>query len=310
MSRPVIEFQSLSKTYTFGFWGKKQKALESLTLQVPAQSIYGFLGANGAGKTTGIKVLMSLQFPSSGGVKVFGLDPASAEAKARIGYLPERPYFHETMKAHEFLDFHRDLFGSSLRGRKLPSNEELLHQVGLPNIAGKALKDFSKGMLQRIGIAQALVNDPELMVLDEPMSGLDPVGRREVRDLILALAQKGKTIFFSSHILSDVESLCHRIAFLEKGVLKFEGSLQEVRNAGTGRQEVLFTGLGEDALRKSSLLAGATRSGEASLLLCAGTKEARAAIEEVWQAGGTLISSHAEQRTLEDFLFGKDGGMR
>lgn len=309
MSKAVIEFAGLSKAYRFGFWGKKQQALDSLTLQVPGESIYGFLGANGAGKTTGIKILMSLQFATAGSVKVFGLDPTSAEAKARIGYLPERPYFHDTMKAHEFLAFHRALFGSSLRGRKLPSAEELLALVGLPNVADKPLKDFSKGMLQRVGIAQALVNDPELVVLDEPMSGLDPVGRREVRDLILRLAGQGKTIFFSSHILSDVETLCHRVAFLEKGVLKYEGNLAEIRNAGSGRYEVLFR-LAEEKRRESALLAPAVRTGEASLLTCEDAGAARRAIEEIWQRGGTLIASQPQQRTLEDFLFGSGEARR
>ncbi|MGZ3694464.1 MAG: ABC transporter ATP-binding protein [Bdellovibrionota bacterium] len=303
----LIEFQSVTKIYKSGFWGKRQTALDRLTLSVPAQSIYGFLGANGAGKTTGIKILMSLQFATSGQVKVFGLDPTSSEAKARIGYLPERPYFHDTMKAHEFLRFHRDLFGNGLKGRKLPSSEELLELVGIPNVADKPLKDFSKGMLQRIGIAQALVNDPELVILDEPMSGLDPVGRREVRDLILRLAQQGKTIFFSSHILSDVETLCHRIAFLEKGVLKFEGSLQEVRNTGSGGVEVLFRGLSAEALKQSKLLSASVPTGEAQLLLCRDPAEARNSIEEIWRSGGLLISSQPQQSTLEDFLFGKEG---
>lgn len=296
MSEAVIEFRELSKVYTYGFWGKKQTALDRLSLSVPAGSIYGFLGANGAGKTTGIKILMSLQFASAGEVRIFGESPESIKAKTRIGYLPERPYFHDSMKAHEFLRFHRNLFGSDLRGRKLPSEEELLDLVGLTNVADKSLKDFSKGMLQRIGIAQALVNDPELVILDEPMSGLDPVGRREVRDLILELGQRGKTIFFSSHILSDVETLCHRLAFLERGVLKFEGSLQEVRNAGTGQYEVMFTG---------ASLPQAGKFGEAWLLVCANAGEAKQAIEAVWQQGGTLISSQPRQRTLEDFLFGE-----
>jgi ABC-2 type transport system ATP-binding protein len=306
MSSPVIEFESVSKIYKLGFWGRKQKALDQLCLSVPPQSIYGFLGANGAGKTTGIKILLSLQFVTTGKVKVFGQDPASSEAKARIGYLPERPYFHDTMKAHEFLRFHRDLFGTTLKGKNLLSNEALLDLVGLPNVADKALKDFSKGMLQRIGIAQALVNDPELVILDEPMSGLDPVGRREIRDLILKLGQNGKTVFFSSHILSDVETLCHRIAFLERGVLKYEGSLAEVRNAGTGQIEVVFR-LGEELRVKNSLLKNAQSTGDACLLHCSSAVDARATIEEIWKAGGVLVSSQPQQRTLEDFLFGKEG---
>lgn len=306
MSEAVIDFRSLSKDYRFGFWGRKQRALDRLTVRVPSSSIYGFLGANGAGKTTAIKILMGLQFATEGEARIFGQPPTAAEAKARLGYLPERPYFHDTMSANEFLNFHRRLFGSSLAGRRQPPNEELLELVGLRQVADKSLRDYSKGMLQRIGIAQALVNDPELVVLDEPMSGLDPVGRREVRDLILRLAERGKTIFFSSHILSDVETLCHRIAFLEKGLLKFEGSLAEVRLGASGRFEVLFGGITPDRITGSARLRAASRTGDAFLLQCGNREEGRAAIEEIWQAGGTLHSFHPEQRTLEDFLFGAE----
>jgi ABC-2 type transport system ATP-binding protein len=303
MSKAIVEFRGLTKIYTYGFWSKKQKALDQLTLSVPENSIYGFLGANGAGKTTGIKVLMGLQFATAGEVRIFGLSPEDPEAKARIGYLPERPYFHESMTAHQFLDFHRALFGGHLKGRKVPGNEELLDLVGLSQVSGKALKDFSKGMLQRAGIAQALVNDPDLVVLDEPMSGLDPVGRREIRDLIVKLGQSGKTIFFSSHILSDIESICHRIAFLEKGVLKFEGALSETKGTASGRKEIVFSG--PPSMADSPALAGAVRTGEGWILKAEDAAAARQAIEELWRKGGTLISLSSGQNTLEDFLVGK-----
>lgn len=302
----VISFRGLTKIYAYGFWGKKQKALDQLTLEVPKGSIYGFLGANGAGKTTAIKILMGLQFSTSGECLIFGKDPLLPEVKSRIGYLPERPYFHDNMTANTFLDFHRDLFGSSLHGRKLPSNEELLEMVGLSQVAGKSLKDFSKGMLQRAGIAQALVNDPDLVVLDEPMSGLDPVGRREVRDLILELGTRGKTVFFSSHILSDVESVCHRFAFLEKGVLKYEGGLDEIRKGGSSKHEVQFAGISEEKISSTAELKNSIKSGSSFLLLCDDAQAARRAVEAVWALGGQLISYHPQQRTLEDFLFGKD----
>ncbi len=305
MSEAVIEFSLLTKVYSFGFWGRKQRALDGLSLRVERGAIYGFLGANGAGKTTGIKILMGLQFPTTGSVKIFGLSPEDPRAKARIGYMPERPYFHDSMVAADFLHFHRSLFGSYL-GKKLPSNEELLELVGLAQVADKPLKGFSKGMLQRIGIAQALVNDPELVVLDEPMSGLDPVGRKEMRDLILRLGQRGKTVFFSSHILSDVESICHRIAFLEKGVLKFEGDIAEIRKSGSHRQEILFTGLRQEQVAGDPSLSAAIRTGDAYLLHTSQVSHAKAAIETVWKLGGTLLAYHPEQRSLEDFLFGKE----
>jgi ABC-2 type transport system ATP-binding protein len=304
MSRVAIEFSGVSKTYKFGFLGKKQKALDSLDLAVPEGSIYGFLGANGAGKTTSIKILMGLQFADTGSVRVFGGDPGEAKTKARIGYLPERPYFHDTMTANELLDFHRNLFSGTLKGKKLPNNEELLALVGLAGVAGKQLKDFSKGMLQRAGIAQALVNNPDLVILDEPMSGLDPVGRREMRDLILKLAADGKTVFFSSHILSDVESICHRIAFLEKGVLKHEGDIRSMRSEGS-RHEISFTGISEEKRKSSPALANAKPTGGALLLVCNNGEETQKSIEEIWRLGGKLLSYHPEQRSLEDFLFGE-----
>lgn len=301
----AIDFKSLTKIYAVGFWGKKQKALHSASFSVPKNSIYGFLGANGAGKTTAIKILMGLQFPTEGEVLVFGIPPLDPKAKARIGYLPERPYFHGNMKVHEFLNFHRNLFSPSLAGKKLPSNEELLKLVGLEQVAEKSLKDFSKGMLQRAGIAQALVNDPDLVVLDEPMSGLDPVGRRDMRDLILKLYKLGKTIFFSSHILSDIESVCHRIAFLEKGVLKYEGLLSEILRSEAAPYEVQFSGISEAALQASGLLSKSHIAGQSRLVLCPNNQEAKRVIEEVWRLGGNLNSYHREQRTLEEFLYGK-----
>lgn len=300
----AIEFSGVSKTYAYGFWGQKQKALNSLSISVPAGSIYGFLGANGAGKTTGIKILMGLQFADAGTIRVFGGDPGDAATKARMGYLPERPYFHETMTAAELLNFHRSLFAGKVN-KPLPSNESLLELVGIPGVGGKQLKDFSKGMLQRAGIAQALVNDPDLVILDEPMSGLDPVGRREMRDLILKLAAGGKTVFFSSHILSDVESICHRLAFLEKGVLKHEGELRTMLQSST-RQEVVFDGIAPAKISESAPLAGARAGGGHYLLSCSGSGPAKAAIEEIWRLGGKLHSYHPEQRSLEDFLFGED----
>lgn len=304
MSQAPIEFRGLSKSYKFGFWGRKQQAVSNLTLSVPANSIYGFLGANGAGKTTCIKILMGLQFASGGEVKLFGRDPLDPAAKMRVGYLPERPYFHDSMSAAGFLDFHRRLFGALGAGRRPLANGELLALVGLADVQDKPLRDFSKGMLQRIGIAQALVNDPDLVVLDEPMSGLDPVGRREVRDLILRLHDLGKTVFFSSHILSDVEGICQRIAFLEKGVLRHEGSLSEIHRPEGAVLEVAFAGIAEGARASSALLSGAAARGEGHMLRCESPEVAQDAVREVWRLKGNLLSYQREHRTLEDFLFG------
>jgi len=304
MSTPIIEFRQITKIYSVGFWGKKQSALKNLSISVPAGSIYGFLGANGAGKTTGIKLLMGLQFPQSGSLFLFGKEASDPSVKARLGFLPERPYFHDSMTANEFLNFHRNLFGSLLNDKKIPTNKELLDTVGLQNVEGKYLKDFSKGMLQRIGIAQSLVNDPDLIILDEPMSGLDPVGRREIRDLILSLSKKGKTIFFSSHILSDVESICHRIAFLEKGELKFEGDIKNIQLKENTKHEVIFSDLTEQEVKGNSLLQAAELVSDTFILRCENKEAAQKAIQEIWAQKGTLRSYHPLHKTLEDFLFG------
>lgn len=304
MSRSAIEFSGVSKVYSYGFWGKKQKALDRLNLSVPEGSIFGFLGANGAGKTTGIKILMGLQFATEGEIRVFGESLSAPSVRARVGYLPERPYFHDSLTAAEFLDFHRDLYGSFQGNKKLPSNEDLLELVGLGDVAGKRLKDFSKGMLQRAGIAQALVNDPDLVILDEPMSGLDPVGRREMRDLILRLGKQGKTVFFSSHILSDIENLCHRIAFLERGVLKHEGDLKTMLHENSTRFELSFAGLSRATVLETPELKSAEPVGETYLLRCESEREGREAITALAKAGGRILSFHPEHRSLEDFLFG------
>jgi ABC-2 type transport system ATP-binding protein len=301
MSEAIIEFRNIGKSYPLGFLGRRQKAVQGLTLSVPKGAIYGFLGANGAGKTTCIKILLGLQFADEGEVRVFGQDPLDPAAKRKIGFLPERPYFHDSMTAGDFLNFHRSLFGRLAEGRRVWTNAELLELVGLRDVGEKPLKGFSKGMLQRAGIAQALVNDPELIVMDEPMSGLDPVGRREVRDLILKLHALGKTIFFSTHILSDVEQISDRIAFLEKGTLRLEGDLRELLKGGDSGYEVSFRKLPESFASSRPAL---RRSGELVVYSCGTAEEAQGLISQAWAVGAELAAYQREHRSLEDFLFG------
>ena len=304
MSNLAIQFIETTKSYAMGFWGRKQTALDHLNLAVPTQSIFGFLGANGAGKTTSIKMLIGLQFPDSGKIEIFGQPIHLPETKARVGFLPERPYFHDRTTAEEFLNFHRGLYGR-YKKEKLPSNQDLLATVGLNDVAGKYLSDYSKGMLQRIGIAQALVNDPDLVILDEPMSGLDPVGRREVRDLISGLAKSGKTVFFSSHILSDVETVCNRIAFLEKGVLKFEGDFDKIRQTGNSK-EIVFSSIPEAERKASNTLSKAEERGGVYVLHCKDQNHAVEATREILARNGNLISLNPQHISLEEFLFGKE----
>ena len=213
----AIEILGLEKTYMIGFWRKRPKrALHPLHLTVEEGEIFGFLGPNGAGKTTTLKILMGLVFPTSGSARILGHDWTDPTIKAQIGFLPEQPYFYDHLTAHELLNYYAQLSGVPAKGRRTRI-ESTLQRVGLRDIKGLQLRKFSKGMLQRVGIAQAILHEPKLVFLDEPMSGLDPVGRREVRDLIEQLKQEGKTVFFSTHILSDAEALCDRVAILHQG---------------------------------------------------------------------------------------------
>jgi len=238
----AIEILGLEKTYMVGFWRKRPKrALQPLHLTVEDGEIFGFLGPNGAGKTTTLKMLMGLVFPTAGKARILGKDWTDPEVKAQIGFLPEQPYFYDYLTAHELLNYYGQLSGVPAKDRK-NRVEEVLQRVGLTDIKGIQLRKFSKGMLQRAGIAQAILHSPKLVFLDEPMSGLDPLGRREVRDIILQLQQEGKTVFFSTHILSDAEALCDRVAIINKGELRGVGAVEELTKAVQGKVEVVWQG--------------------------------------------------------------------
>lgn len=238
----AIEILGLEKTYMVGFWRKRPKrAVQPLHLTVEDGEIFGFLGPNGAGKTTTLKMLMGLVFPTAGTARILGKDWTDPEVKAQIGFLPEQPYFYDYLTAHELLDYYGQLSGVPAKDRK-SRVEEVLQRVGLTDIQGIQLRKFSKGMLQRAGIAQAILHSPKLVFLDEPMSGLDPLGRREVRDLILQLQQEGKTVFFSTHILSDAEALCDRVAIINQGELRGVGAVEELTKSVQGKVEVVWQG--------------------------------------------------------------------
>jgi ABC-2 type transport system ATP-binding protein len=238
----AIEILGLEKTYMVGFWRKRPKrALQPLHLTVEHGEIFGFLGPNGAGKTTTLKMLMGLVFPTGGTARILDKEWTDPEVKAQIGFLPEQPYFYDYLTAHELLDYYGQLSGVPGKDRK-PRIDEMLQRVGLTDIKGVQLRKFSKGMLQRVGIAQAILHNPRLVFLDEPMSGLDPLGRREVRDLILQLQQEGKTVFFSTHILSDAEALCDRVAIIHQGELRGVGAVEELTKSVQGKVEVVWQG--------------------------------------------------------------------
>jgi ABC-2 type transport system ATP-binding protein len=239
---PAIEILGLEKTYSVGFWRKRPKrALHPLTLNVENGEIFGFLGPNGAGKTTTLKLLMGLVFPTAGSARILGRDWTDASVKAQIGFLPEQPYFYDYLTAHELLEYYGQLSGVPAKQRK-QRVEQVLHQVGLRDVQGVQLRKFSKGMLQRVGIGQAILHDPKLVFFDEPMSGLDPMGRREVRDLMEQLKHEGKTVFFSTHILSDAEALCDRVAIIHKGELRGVGAVEDLTSSVQGKVEVIWQG--------------------------------------------------------------------
>ena len=238
----AIDIQGLEKTYSVGFWRKQPKhALKPLHLSVEHGEVFGFLGPNGAGKTTTLKLLMGLMYPTSGSARILGMEINDPRMKAQIGFLPEQPYFYDYLTARELLTYYGKLSGVATR--ELPQRiAAALDRVGLTSAATTQLRKFSKGMLQRAGIAQAILHDPKVVFLDEPMSGLDPMGRREVRDLMVQLKQEGKTIFFSTHILSDAEALCDRVAVLHEGELRGIGTVAELTSKTQGKVELTWHG--------------------------------------------------------------------
>jgi ABC-2 type transport system ATP-binding protein len=240
MSAPAIEIQSLTKDYAVGFWREKtRRSLDSLSLEVHEGEAFGFLGPNGAGKTTTLKLLMGVIFPTSGTARIRGRSIEDVAMHRDIGYLPEQPYFYDYLTARELLDYFARFFGYSAadRGERV---EKFLDLVGLSAAGNVQLRKFSKGMMQRIGIAQAILHDPKVVFLDEPMSGLDPVGRREVRDIILELKRQGRTVFFSTHILTDAEMLCDRVAVLVGGKLQGVGAPNEIVSLEVYGMEIIF----------------------------------------------------------------------
>jgi ABC-2 type transport system ATP-binding protein len=300
----VIEINNLTKDYEVGFWRKRKvRALDGLSLNVEAGQIFGFLGANGAGKTTTLKLLMRLIFPTAGSARILGQDISDVAMHARIGYLPENPYFYDYLSPREFLDYCGQLFGVEPAERKRRT-ENLLTRVNLDSKSwNRQLRKLSKGMLQRVGLAQALVNDPEIVFLDEPMSGLDPVGRREVRDLIASLRTEGKTVFMCSHILSDIEVLCDNIAILKNGKLAHVGSLDELRAREGGLIEVIAAGADEATL-KSHLTDGASVIADSNGLRIHIEDEQQldSVIAALRKANGKVVSVQPVRQSLEDLF--------
>jgi len=304
----AVETINLTKDYRVGFLRKRPKrALDGLNLQVEAGEVFGLLGPNGAGKTTTLKILLGLIFPTSGTARILGKELGDVSARARIGYLPENPYFYVHLTALEFLNYVAELFGLA-RDERRRRVGQLLERVGLEASRHVPLGKFSKGMVQRVGIAQALINDPQLIFLDEPMSGLDPLGRREVRDLILDLKKQGKTVFFSTHILSDAETLCNRVAILNRGRLQGCGDLGEILHLGVANTEIVVENPPPDLLRElEPKCDSVVATGDRVRLVVRSEAAVTWALERILRAKVRLVSLNPVKTSLEDFFLSQIG---
>ncbi len=305
----VIEIDNLTKDFRVGFWKKRPvRALDNLSLRVEKGEIFGFLGPNGAGKTTTLKILMSLLYPTSGAARILGEPVHSVAMRKRIGYLPENPYFYDYLTAEELLTYAGSLFG--IRQTELRSRvAELLNTVGLSDSRRLQLRKFSKGMVQRVGLAQALINDPEVVFLDEPMSGLDPLGRREVRQVIASLKTRGVTVFFSSHILPDVEALCDRVAIMNKGKLLEAGALEEILKVKIEGHEVILSRVSpEDVAVLREKCHEVTSVGDRIHLRAGSSREVESVLSYSLSRGAELISVNPIRPSLEEYFFTEVAG--
>jgi ABC-2 type transport system ATP-binding protein len=310
----VVETNKLSKIYTHDFidvehgrlrfnFMRRTVALADLDLQVGKGEIVGLLGPNGAGKSTTIKILMGILFPTSGSAKLMGRPLGDKAVKAKIGFLPENPFFYDYLKGEEFLDYYGQLYGMPKADRR-KRIRELFDYVGLPDHAPNLpLKGYSKGMLQRIGLAQAILNDPEVVVLDEPQSGLDPLGRKEIRDIILSLKDRGKTVFFSSHVLSDAELICDRVAILNKGRLVAQGELGHLLSSKIRDYEVIVTGMRKESVE--ALRPHAIKCIERDtdvLFIFEKEDDVREVLRRVIDENARLVSVTPRRDTLEEYF--------
>jgi len=299
---PVLEIQKLSKTYKVGFRRRELAAVKSLDLSVDHGEIFGFLGPNGAGKSTTIKMLMGLIFPTSGSARVFGAMVPSPASRERMGFLPEQPYFHDFLTPTELLHLAGRLCGMS-KAVIAERSRYLLDLVAMRAAKDMPLRRFSKGMLQRIGIAQALIHDPDLVVLDEPMSGLDPIGRKDVREIIFRLKEEGKTVFFSTHILPDVEAICDRVGLMLGGELRDIGRLGTLLSANTRAVDVLAASLPHALVQPIAAIAVRTMpKGDATALTFDSEDAADRAIALLAAAGVRIVSVNRHRETLEDLF--------
>jgi ABC-2 type transport system ATP-binding protein len=298
----VVEVKSLAKTFRVGVLARKVEAVRDVSFTVREGQSFGLLGPNGAGKTTTLKVLLGLIFPTKGEARLFGKPAGDREARTRLGYLPESPYVYPSLKPLELLDFVGRLFGLSGAERK-KKGDELLERVGLTSARDRAIGKFSKGMMQRIGLAQALLTDAPLLVLDEPMSGLDPIGRKEVRDLLEGERKRGKTLIVTSHILTDVEAICDSVAILQSGKVVASGPLSTLLRRDVLRVDVELDGVG-DALAEK--LTGAKhdvrRTGTRAVVGVQGEEAVSGVLRDALDGGARVVAVTPFRETLEDLF--------
>lgn len=303
----IIKIEGLTKIYRVGFWRKKKIGLNSLNLEVEKGESFGYLGPNGAGKTTTLKIILGLIRPTNGSVTILDKPIDDVSLKHHIGFLPEQPYFYDYLTGGELLEFYAHFFGLS-RSERTKRIGMLLDMVSLTGSEGIALRKYSKGMLQRIGIAQALINDPDIVFLDEPLSGLDPIGRKEVRDIISVLKEGKKTIFFSSHVLPDVEMICDRIAILNKGHLVAVGAIDNLLLVKANRIDIEFMGgtvEGKDKIRDK--VVKWVEQDQRTRITIEGEDKVMEFINMINTSGGVILSVMPHRKSLEELFVEKLG---
>ena len=295
----AIRIENLRKTFRLGFIPKPREILKGISLTVQEGEIFGYLGPNGAGKTTTIKCLLGLIYPDAGSIGIFGQSHLSPRARQSLGFLPENPYFYDYLTASEFLAFTADLFGLS-RDEKEERIGRLLELVGLDRARELQLRKFSRGMLQRIGLAQALINDPKLVILDEPLGGMDPLGRKEIRDIIVRFKKEGKTVFFTSHILQDIEMICDHVAIIVGGRIVKQGALQNLVSEKVLFTEVVLSGLPAESFR--GLGESFSAKGDRLLLRVFEEDKVEEVLALVHERKGRVLSLSPRTETLEDIF--------
>lgn len=298
----ILEVADLYKTYRLGFMRKRVDAVRGISFSVRRGEIFGFIGPNGAGKTTTIKVILQLIYPTRGTVRLFGIEGYVPQARLRLGYLPENPYIYQYLKPLEFLDLCGRLVGMD-KTRRRQRAAALTEELGIAHALDRPVGRFSKGMMQRLGLAQALLHDPELLILDEPLSGLDPIGRKDVRDVLLEHRRRGKTLLFTSHTLSDVEMLCDRVAIIKAGKLAACGSLNTLLEPAVRRIEIELAGVSAPLRERLGEIATAVqgKDGEVTAVV-QGDELLPRILDTAMKHGARVISIRPHRDSLEDLF--------